>query len=390
MSRTIRALNASSSSIKFYLAEIHDRAGFSRVANGEIEGIGNAPHFSARDETGKPLAEQRWSSESQLICSTMLDILLSLIETHLRPDTLAAFRHPIVHDERELTAPICVTPAILNAHAAPTPLTPLHQPHNLAPIRAILALRPDLPHAAYFNPAFNSQPAVATQFEVPRTCGKEGVRRYGFHGLSYEYMAERSREVVPDLADGWVIVVHLGTGASLCAMRSGQSIETKMVFTALDGLMMGTRCGTIVAGVLLYSQRQKGLTIHQLGHVLYNESGRLCTSGLLSDMYDIQASADPRTQEAIDFFVYRINRETPALAGSLGAHEGFVFTAGNGEHIAKIRTAGCERLLWLGIIMDCVANSMMRRASLHRTAGSMFESFRPTKKRRFTLTPLMV
>jgi acetate kinase len=357
MPRAVLALNAGSSSIKFALAEMRKSASPHRVASGEIEGIGTAPHLIARDEAGKSIAEHRWSPDSQPTYDALLDTLLAWIETHLGADTLAAVGHRVVHGGLEFTAPIRVTPAVLDSLAALTPLAPLHQPHNLAPIRAILALRPDLPQVACFDTAFHhTQPAVATRFALPRAYEAEGVRRYGFHGLSYEYIASRLNDMTPDLAHGRVIVAHLGNGASLCAMQSGQSIDTTMGFTALDGLMMGTRCGSIDAGVLLYMQQQKGLTVQQVENVLYNESGLLGVSGLSSDMRDLLASPDPRAKEAIDLFVYRIARETAALAGSLGGLDGFVFTAGIGEHAAQIRAAVCERLRWLGVVPDPGAN----------------------------------
>ncbi|MGE4338754.1 MAG: acetate/propionate family kinase, partial [Pigmentiphaga sp.] len=229
-----------------------------------------------------------------------------------------------------------------------------------------------LPQVACFDTAFHhTQPAVATRFALPRSYAAEGVRRYGFHGLSYEYIAGRLKETTPDLASGRVIVAHLGNGASLCAMKGGQSIDTTMGFTALDGLMMGTRCGTIDAGVLLYMQQQKAMTVQQVEHVLYSESGLLGVSGLSSDMRDLLASTDPHAKEAIELFVYRIARQTAALAGSLGGLDGFVFTAGIGEHAAEVRAAVCERLRWLGVVPDLGAN--LRGAARISAQGSRVE-----------------
>jgi acetate kinase len=371
MPRAALVLNAGSSSVKFALAEIDGRS-LRRVARGELEGIGTAPHLVVRDAAGKTLIEQRWRAPEAPDYETLLGTLLSWIESHLGPDTLAAVGHRVVHGGRDFTAPARVTPAVLQALTRLTPLAPLHQPHNLSPIRAILSLKPDLPQVACFDTAFHhTLPAVATQFALPRSYEEEGVRRYGFHGLSYEYISRRLRETAPDMAAGRVIVAHLGNGASLCAMRDGKSLDTTMGFTALDGLMMGTRCGAIDPGVLLYMQQQKGIPPHEIEHVLYSESGLLGVSGTSSDMRDLLASDDPRAREAVELFVFRIARDAAALAGSLGGLDGFVFTAGIGEHAAAVRAAVCERLRWLGVVPDLEAN--LRDATRISTAESRVE-----------------
>lgn len=361
MLRVVLALNGGSSSIKFALAAVESAATPRRIASGEIEGIGTVPHLIVRDGTGKSLHEQRWPHDNAPSYEDLLDTLLSWIENHLGTYRLVAVGHRVVHGGSGFTAPVQVTEHVLDTLANLTPLAPLHQPHNLAPIRAILGLRPDLPQVACFDTAFHhTQPVIATRFALPRSYDLEGVRRYGFHGLSYEYIAGRLKKAAPDLAGGRVIVAHLGNGASLCAMKAGQSVDTTMGFTALDGLMMGTRCGTIDAGVLLYMQQQKGLTVEQVEHTLYNESGLLGVSGISSDMRDLLASPALHAQEAIALFVYRIARETAALAGSLGGLDGFVFTAGIGEHAVEIRAEVCERLRWLGVIPDHDANQQGR------------------------------
>lgn len=372
MPRAVLALNGGSSSIKFALTEIDDATAPHRVVAGKIEEIGTAPHLIARDGDGLLIGERRWSRDEEPSYETLLDTLLAWIENHLGGDTLAAVGHRVVHGGRDFTGPVRIDPRVLDALARLTPLAPMHQPHNLAPIRAISALRPELPQVACFDTAFHhTQPAIATRFALPRSYEAEGVRRYGFHGLSYEYIAERLKEIAPALARGRVIVAHLGNGASLCAMEDGRSVDTTMGFTALDGLMMGTRCGTIDAGVLLYMQQQKNLTVAQVEQTLYKESGLLGVSGLSSDMRDLLASSDPRAKEAIDLFVYRIARETAALAGSLGGLDGFVFTAGIGERAAEIRAAICERLRWLGIVPDPEAN--FRHADLISAQESRVE-----------------
>ena len=246
--------------------------------------------------------------------------------------------------------PVTLTPAVVEALDRLTPLAPLHQPHSLKPIRTLMAIRPGLQQVACFDTAFHhTMPAVATRFALPRRFGAEGVRRYGFHGLSYEYIARTLRATVPHLAAGRVVVAHLGNGASLCAMADGVSVDTTMGFTALDGLVMGTRCGTLDAGVVLYMLQEKGLSAAAVQHVLYSESGLLGVSGVSSDMRALLASADPHAREAVELFVFRIARETAALAASVGGLDGFIFTAGIGEHAAEVRAMVCERLAWLGV-----------------------------------------
>ena len=347
MSDAVLALNAGSSSLK--LAVYRDVSGkIVPVSQGEIEGIGTAPHFIARDGKGVVLIEKRWPAAT---FAALLGELLDWVDHHLGDDRLIAVGHRVVHGGREYAAPVRLTEAVLAALELLTPLAPLHQPHSLAPVRAIMALRPGLPQIACFDTAFHhTMPAVATRFALSREYEDEGVRHYGFHGLSYEYIARRLRDVAPHLATGRVIVAHLGNGASLCAMRAGVSVDTTMTFTALDGLMMGTRCGTLDPGVLLYMSRQKDLSPDEIEHVLYEKSGLLGVSGLSGDMRVLLASDLPRAREAVELFVFRIARETAALAASLGGLDGFVFTAGIGEHAPEIRAAVCERLRWLGVV----------------------------------------
>ena len=347
MADAVLALNAGSSSLKF--AVYRNESGMiGPVSTGEIEGIGTAPHFVARDGGGLPVIEKRFPSATFAI---LLSELLLWVDHHLGGDRLVAVGHRVVHGGRDYTAPVRLTDGVLAALEALTPLAPLHQPHSLAPMRAITALRPGLPQAACFDTAFHhTMPAVATRFALPREYEDEGVRHYGFHGLSYEFIARRLREVAPVLARGRVIVAHLGNGASLCALRAGVSVDTTMTFTALDGLVMGTRCGALDPGVILYMLQQRNMTPMEVMHVLYEKSGLLGVSGLSGDMRVLMASVLPRAREAIDLFVFRIARETAALAASLGGIDGFVFTGGIGEHAPEIRAAICERLRWLGVV----------------------------------------
>lgn len=358
MPRALLSLNAGSSSIKFAVFELGKEGRIDLVSRGEIEGIGTAPHFVARAANGNTLAEQRWPEGASADHEQLLRSLLEWVGKHLGPEALAAVGHRVVHGGRDYIAPVKLTADVVEALERLTPLAPLHQPRSLSPVRAILALRPDLPQVACFDTAFHStMPAVAARFAIPREYEAEGVRRYGFHGLSYEYIARRLRESAPHLAAGRVVVAHLGNGASLCAMRDGRSIDTTMGFTALDGLVMGTRCGSIDAGVVLYMLQQKGLSPQQVEEILYKHSGLLGVSGISSDMRSLLSSSDPHAREAIELFVFRIARDTASLVGSLGGLDGFVFTAGIGEHAAEIRGAVCERLAWLGVILDAGANA---------------------------------
>jgi acetate kinase len=356
MPDAILALNAGSSSIKFALFERRGAPPLARLLHGQMEGIGTAPHFTASDPAGTVLVEQRWPKGQAQTYGALLERLLGWIEAHLGSDRLVAVGHRIVHGGTDFTAPVRIDDGVMAKIEALTPLAPLHQPHSIAPVRAIMASRPDLPQVACFDTSFHhTMPAVATRIALPLAYEQEGVRRYGFHGLSYEFIAQRLRRDLPDLAAGRVIVAHLGNGASLCAMRDGASVDTTMGFTALDGLMMGTRCGDIDPGVLLYLLQQKGMSPQALEHLLYSESGLLGVSGISSDVRALLASGDARARDAIALFVFRIVRETGALASSMSGLDGFVFTAGIGEHATEIQDEVCERLRWLGVVQGARA-----------------------------------
>jgi acetate kinase len=356
MPDAILALNAGSSSIKFGLFEIRDGSALGLKSKGGIEGVGGDAHFTATDADGSALEDKHWRGKHAEF-GTMLSALLAWAEGHVKPDTLAAVGHRVVHGGRDFTAPVRLTAEILQQLDALTPLAPLHQPHSLAPIRTLMTLRPGLPQVACFDTAFHrTMPAVATRFALPREYEAEGVRRYGFHGLSYEYIAGALRQEAPGVAAGRVVVAHLGNGASLCGMRDGRSQDTTMGLTALDGLVMGTRCGTLDAGVVLYMLQQKRLDAHAVEHVLYERSGLLGVSGLSSNMQVLLASSDKRAHEAVELFAFRVGQETAAMAASLGGLDGFVFTGGIGEHAAAARVMVCERLHWMGVELDAAAN----------------------------------
>ena len=357
MPDTILALNAGSSSIKFGLFEVREGSVIGLMSKGGIEDICGDPHFTATGEDGCKLEDKRWLGKDAQY-DAMLGALLTWAEGHVKPDTLVAVGHRVVHGGRDFIAPVRLTAEIVQQLDALTPLAPLHQPHSLAPIRTLMALRPGMPQVACFDTAFHrTMPAVATRFALPREYEAEGVRRYGFHGLSYEYIACALRQHAPGLAAGRVVVAHLGSGASLCAMRDGRSQNTTMGFTALDGLVMGTRCGTLDAGVVLYMLQQKGHPPHEVEHVLYERSGLLGVSGLSGDMKTLLACADKRAREAVELFAFRVGQETAAMAASLGGLDGFIFTGGIGEHAAEARAMVCERLQWLGVAMDAAANT---------------------------------
>jgi acetate kinase len=358
MPQAILTLNAGSSSIKFALHEMEPGTRPRRLSHGQIEGIGNAPHFVVRDADGATLTEQRWPSGSALDHAALLTPLLDWITGHLGVESLVAVGHRIVHGGNAYYRPVRLDPALVVELARLSPLAPLHQPHNLAAVRAITHLRPGLPQVACFDTAFHHGMApTVTRLALPRRFTDEGVRRYGFHGLSYEYLAGRLREQAPTLASGRVIAAHLGNGASLCAMHDGRSVDTTMGFTALDGLVMGTRCGNLDPGALLYLQQVHGLSVAAVEHMLYHDSGLLGVSGISNDMRTLLASSDVHAQEAIDLFVFRIAREVGALTSSLGGVDGLVFSAGIGERAAPIRAAVCARLAWLGITCDDDANA---------------------------------
>lgn len=357
MTDAILTLNAGSSSLKFALFRRHGEV-VELAAKGQIEGIGTAPQMIAKDAAGAVLTERRWPQGSRLAHEAFLTPLLTWTDEHLESDRLAAIGHRIVHGGASFSAPVIIDNAVLASLDALCPLAPLHQQHNLAAVRAARAARPDLPQVACFDTAFHHGHAeVVTRFALPRSWHDQGVRRYGFHGLSYEFVSGRLRQLDPALAAGKVIVAHLGNGASLCALEGGRSIDTTMGFTALDGLMMGTRCGVIDPGVLLYLQQQAGMTVGEVQTLLYEQSGLLGVSGLSNDMRALLASTDRGAKDAIDLFTFRIARETGAMMASLGGLDGFVFTAGIGENAPAIRAAVAVRLAWTGLALDAAANA---------------------------------
>jgi acetate kinase len=353
----ILTLNAGSSSLKFALFDaVAEPLALSASMRGEIENFQAEPHMIARGADGAVIAERRWPAEQPDLFAVVLGALLAFAEALPGARSLAAVGHRVVHGGADHIAPERVTPALMRALHALTPLDPLHMPHCLAPIAAVSAARPDLVQVVCFDTAFHStMPPVAKHLALPRALSEAGVRRYGFHGLSYEYIAGRLPAVSPRLAQGRVITAHLGAGASLCAMHAGRSIETTMGFSVLDGLMMATRCGSVDAGVLLYLARQ-GRSVPEIEDMLYRQSGLLGVSGISGDVRVLLASPDARAAEALDLFSYRIAAAAGALTSALGGLDGIIFTAGIGEHAAPVRAAVCQRLAWLGVVIDAEAN----------------------------------
>jgi acetate kinase len=358
MNDAVLSLNAGSSSLKFALYEVAAVGAPTPAVRGEIEGIGTAPHLIARDLNGRIMTERRWPDRATMAHEAFFGDLFDWIEHHLGGDELIGVGHRVVHGGARFDGPVLATEAVMAELAALSPLAPLHQPHNLAAVRAAQAVRPHLPQVVAFDTAFHrTQPSVSTRFALPRDLEIEGVRRYGFHGLSYEYVAHTLAVLDPEMARGRIVAAHLGNGASLCAMSGGVSLDTTMGFTAVDGLVMGTRCGALDPGILLYLIQSHGYTGEEIEDLIYRRSGLLGVSGVSSDMRALLASRDPRAAEAVELFVYQISRQAAALVGSLGGLDGLVFTAGIGEHAPAIRAAACARLSWLGVELAAEANA---------------------------------
>ena len=355
-SNAILVINAGSSSLKFSVFRDHGDGDPVVTINGQISGIGTQPVFEAKDAQRRPLADKSWGVGEPSDRTALLSYLLGWIEERLEGATLIAAGHRVVHGGVRHAAPVLLTPALLDELDGLVPLAPLHQPHNLAAIRALAEAHPELPQVACFDTAFHrNQPWQAQTFAIPRELTEEGVRRYGFHGLSYEYIARRLPEIAPELGDSRVVVAHLGSGASMCAIHGGRSVDSTMGFTALDGLPMGTRCGTIDPGVLIYLMR-KGMDAGAIEKMLYNKSGLLGVSGISNDMRALLDSSDPHAQEAVELFCFRIAKETGALAASMGGVDAVVFTAGIGERSAPVRARVGDKLAWMGVEIDAAAN----------------------------------
>jgi acetate kinase len=357
MSETILVVNAGSSSIKFQLFEVGTGDQLGRRLKGQIEGIGVHPRLSAKGEKGETLIDKTWPGADVADVPAALSKVVEFLRAEI--GTLpTAVGHRVVHGGPDYSEPVLIDDAVLERLQAFAPLAPLHQPNNLGPIRTLRQRQPQLPQIACFDTAFHrGHPDVADRYALPQQFYQEGVRRYGFHGLSYEYIASQLPKLAPDIAQGRVVVAHLGSGASMCAVQAGKSEESTMGFTALDGLPMGTRPGQLDAGIVLYLLTEKSMSAKEIERLFYHDSGLKGLSGISNDVRDLLASSDPRAKRALDYFVYRIALFTGTLAAAMGGIDGFVFTAGIGENAPVIREAVAQRLTWLGLELDPEANA---------------------------------
>ena len=357
MSDAILVVNAGSSSIKFSVFLAQGDA-LDLLLGGQIESLYTVPRFKAKDAAGVVVGERQWAQGEALGHDGAITFLAGFLREQLGEHRLAAVGHRVVHGGLDYAAPVRLTAEIVGHLEQFIPLAPLHQPHNLKPIRLLLANRPELPQVACFDTAFHrGQPEVAQAFALPPEITERGVRRYGFHGLSYEYIASVLAQYDPRAAQGRTVVLHLGNGSSLCAIHNGKSVASTMGFTAVDGLPMGTRSGNLDPGVVLYLMDELKMDARAIEKLLYQQSGLLGVSGISSDMRTLLASDEPKAQFAVELFVYRIGRELGSLAAALGGLDALAFTAGIGEHAASIRERVCHAAAWLGVELDPAANA---------------------------------
>lgn len=357
MSGTILTLNAGSSSLKFAVFSTDETVTTPQLS-GKIAGIGTAPVFGAQDAKGATLAKGPLEHlDAAFDHEHLIKLLLPWLAQHQGHEPLVAVGHRVVHGGKHFEGPVQVTDTVLATLETLIPLAPLHQPHNLAAIRAVAKWEPDLRQIACFDTSFHqTQGRLAKLFALPRALSDEGIIRYGFHGLSYDYIASQLPDHLGDQADGRVVVAHLGNGASMCAIKDRESVATSMGFTALDGLMMGRRCGTLDPGVILYLMQAKGMTADAVTNMLYNQSGLFGVSGISNDMHVLQNSSDPHAFEAIDLYCYRAASSLAGLIPSIGGLDAIVFTAGIGENSSFVRKLICEQMAWLGVAIDETAN----------------------------------
>ncbi len=354
---TILIVNAGSSSVKFQVFGVDGDGRLRRQIKGQMDGIGSRPRLRATDATGGTLADRVYPIEGVPDVPAALALASSWLRDELQLSPFAV-GHRVVHGGPDYDRSVLIDHGVIARLERFTVLAPLHQPHNLAPIRSLLFNFPALPQVACFDTAFHRNHAeVADHYAIPRRLHEEGVRRYGFHGLSYEYIAKTLPDVAPEIAGGRVIVAHLGSGASMCAIHGGRSVESTMGFTALDGLPMGTRAGQIDPGVILYLMAAKGMSIAEVQDFLYRDCGLKGLSGVSNDMRELEKSSDPNAAFAVEYFVYRVALQVGMLAAAMQGIDGFVFTAGIGENSAGIRARIVERLGWLGMSLDPAENA---------------------------------
>jgi acetate kinase len=367
MSRGILTINAGSSSIKFALFPLDHPISPIAEVSGQIDGIGaEETKMVAKNRAGERIADQLLNGE-RVSHAQAFDALLKWFTATYTGWEIAAVGHRVVHGGERYSQPTVIDAQVLTHLTSFTPLAPLHQPHNVAGIVALQTLLPNVPQVACFDTAFHrSQPPVAQMFGLPRAITAEGVKRYGFHGLSYEFIA-RALPEHSSRADGRVVVAHLGNGASMAAMVNRKCVATTLGFSTIDGLVMGTRCGNLDPGVILHLMETKNLSVKDMTKMLYKESGLLGVSGISQDMRTLLSSDKPEAQEAVDLFCYRIARELGSLAAAAGGLDAVVFTGGIGEHAAEVRRRVCIQSEWLGIRLNPEANA---RHDLHISAGN--------------------
>jgi acetate kinase len=358
---TILVVNAGSSSVKFQIFSVEREGKLRRLIKGQMDGIGSRPRLRASGADNDPLADRAYPIEAVPDVPAAMGIAGGWLRDELRITPMAV-GHRVVHGGPDYDRPVLIDHGVVARLERFISLAPLHQPHNLAPIRSLLANFPALPQVACFDTAFHrTHDAVADYYAIPYQLHAEGVRRYGFHGLSYEYVAKTLLQVAPETAKGRVIVAHLGSGASMCALKGGRSIESTMGFTALDGLPMGTRPGQIDPGVVLYLISEKGMSASNAQNFLYRDCGLKGLSGVSNDMRELETSEDPKAKLAVEYFVYRIGLNAGMLAAALQGLDAFVFTAGIGENSVRIRARIAEQLRWLGVTLDEAENSRHAR-----------------------------
>jgi acetate kinase len=357
MVNAIAVLNAGSSSIKFSLFVLRDDQ-TELLARGQIEGIYTAPRFVAKDKEGTVMAEKSWPEGTKLGHDGAIDHLFAYVRSEFTAYHLLGVGHRVVHGGLDYTRPVRLTPEVLAKLERLIPLVPLHQPHNLAPVKILLERRPELPQVACFDTSFHrTNPHIAQLYALPPEYAESGVIRYGFHGLSYEYIASVLQEFDATAASGKTVVLHLGNGASMCALESCRSMASTMEFSSFVGLPMGTRSGAIDAGIILYLMEGRGMDLRAIEKLVYTQSGLLGVSGISSDMRTLLESREPRARLAIDLFLYRIRREMGSLVAALGGIDAVVFTGGIGENAAPIRERVCRDAAWLGVELDANANA---------------------------------
>ncbi len=353
----ILTLNAGSSSLKFAAFALVNGAEPSELASGQIEGIGATAQGSVTTATGEKSGLTFDPSARAIDHHAAMGAILGWLRKAGYDSSVVAVGHRVVHGGPDLVEPKLIDESVITALKRLIPLAPLHEPHNLAGILAAMKAFPSTPQVACFDTAFHrSHPFVHDTFALPRSYYDQGVRRYGFHGLSYEFITRRLRKIAPQIALKDVIIAHLGNGASMCAVRDGRAVASTMGFTALDGLAMGTRCGQLDPGVALYLMAEKKMSVDEISDLLWKNSGLKGMSGISQDMRELEASDSPAARDAIAYFVSRIRRELGALAATVSGADAVVFTAGIGEHSWKVREAALKDMEWMGIHLDAEAN----------------------------------